>query len=192
MTEVSLSTAIFGTKEGDKEGSLSNLFSTNSTLPEKPNNVNFPETPTEKARRERNEEKKKKKRKKTESKGDANSEGDKDEAATTKDIETDVKKRRKIEKDNDNSAKKNDDNENKTELGAENKDVPADGNADTKDGSSEDQEDRTIFVGNLPLETTRRSLESLFRDCGKIKSSRLRSFGTAGVKVAPEHAGNQV
>jgi nucleolar protein 12 len=51
-------------------------------------------------------------------------------------------------------------------------------------------EERTVFVGNLPLMTTRKSLKSLFIPCGKVESARLRSIATAGVKVAPEHKGN--
>ena len=61
-----------------------------------------------------------------------------------------------------------------------------------KSSSFEEEEERTIFVGNLPLDINRKRLESIFKHCGKIKSSRLRSYGTTGVKVAPEHAGNQV
>lgn len=59
-------------------------------------------------------------------------------------------------------------------------------------GVSNDEDECTIFVGNLPLDVTRKQLESMFKECGKVKSSRLRSVGTTGVKVAPEHAGNQV
>mmetsp|Transcript_24820 Transcript_24820/g.37471 ORF Transcript_24820/g.37471 Transcript_24820/m.37471 type:complete len:408 (-) Transcript_24820:170-1393(-) len=52
-------------------------------------------------------------------------------------------------------------------------------------------DERTIFVGNLPPETTRKSLAALFRECGKVQSARLRSIATTGVKVAPDRAGNQ-
>ena len=50
---------------------------------------------------------------------------------------------------------------------------------------------RTIFVGNLPLSTTRNMLASLFRECGKVESTRLRSVATEGVKVPSNQAGNQ-
>ncbi|KAF8376507.1 rbm-34 [Pristionchus pacificus] len=43
-----------------------------------------------------------------------------------------------------------------------------------------DERKRTVFVGNLPREFTRRKLEALFADCGKIDSARLR--GTVGSK----------
>jgi RNA recognition motif-containing protein len=50
---------------------------------------------------------------------------------------------------------------------------------------------RTIFVGNLPLSTTRNMLASLFRSCGKVASTRLRSVAVEGVKLPPSQAGNQ-
>lgn len=55
----------------------------------------------------------------------------------------------------------------------------------------DEEEARTIFVGNLPPSTSRRSLASMFKHCGKVSSTRLRSIATDGVKLAPEHAGNQ-
>lgn len=54
------------------------------------------------------------------------------------------------------------------------------------------EEDRTVFVGNLASGTSRKALASLFKTCGKVKSSRIRSVATTGVKVSPEQAGNQV
>mmetsp|Transcript_39323 Transcript_39323/g.86313 ORF Transcript_39323/g.86313 Transcript_39323/m.86313 type:complete len:447 (+) Transcript_39323:89-1429(+) len=60
-------------------------------------------------------------------------------------------------------------------------------NNDVDDNS----EERTIFVGNLPPSTTRKSLASLFKSCGKISSTRLRSVAVEGVKLPPDQAGNQ-
>ena len=54
-----------------------------------------------------------------------------------------------------------------------------------------DVEERTIFVGNLPLHTTRKSLSKIFHDCGPIVSTRIRSVAVTGVKLPPSHAGNQ-
>ena len=51
-------------------------------------------------------------------------------------------------------------------------------------------DERTIFVGNLPLEITRNGLASIFKVCGKVLSARLRSFATAGVKVSKEMGSN--
>ena len=66
-------------------------------------------------------------------------------------------------------------------------------NGRTKKSKEEldEEEARTIFVGNLPPSTSRRSLASMFKHCGKVSSTRLRSMATDGVKVAPEYAGNQ-
>lgn len=52
-------------------------------------------------------------------------------------------------------------------------------------------EDRTIFVGNLPLDITRKGLASLFKHCGKIESTRLRSVAASGVKLPTQKKGNQ-
>eukprot|EP00977_Amphora_coffeiformis_P006018 scaffold1291_cov136-Amphora_coffeaeformis.AAC.7 len=62
---------------------------------------------------------------------------------------------------------------------------PADPHAD---------DDRTVFVGNLPVGTTRKDLQRYFRECGKIRSTRLRSVATdmeKAVKLPPHQAGNQ-
>lgn len=56
----------------------------------------------------------------------------------------------------------------------------------------EEEKRRTIFVGNLPPDISRRSLAGIFKPCGNVASSRLRSMAVAGVKLPPEQAGNQV
>lgn len=56
---------------------------------------------------------------------------------------------------------------------------------------SEEKNERSIFVGNLPVSTTRKDLTKLFSKIGKVESARLRSAATTGVKVAPDHAGDQ-
>ena len=196
MTKVSLSTSIFGKNEGS-EGALSSLFSSNATLPEKPNNLNFPETSLEKARRERNDEKKKKRKNRNDVKGGNTDEtANCDDDVVTKEIKSNAKKIKKTvtgkKKEIANSDYGDDEAKNNSTANDVENAVTDTDSAEVGNDSSEDQEERTIFVGNLPLDTTRRSLESLFKDCGKIKSSRLRSFGTTGVKVAPDQAGNQV
>lgn len=178
MTEVSLSTSVFGEKKD--EGGLSSLFdSSPSTLPAKPNNVDFTETKLEKERRERKEEKRRK-RKKREDAEDEEAESQ----FTSKSTTSSPVKKSKAKKPR--KPKKEGENTDETEEKADGEDV------DKVDAGTSNDEDRTIFVGNLPLDINRQRLESIFRQCGKIKSSRLRSFGTTGVKVAPEHAGNQV
>lgn len=55
-----------------------------------------------------------------------------------------------------------------------------------------DEEKRTIFVGNLPPDISRKALASIFKECGSVSTTRLRSLAVAGVKLPPEQAGNQV
>ena len=57
--------------------------------------------------------------------------------------------------------------------------------------SPQDEEERTVFVGNLPLSATRKTLAKLFSECGKIVSTRLRSVAVAGIKVPQNRAGDQ-
>ncbi|KAL3787907.1 hypothetical protein HJC23_000149 [Cyclotella cryptica] len=54
-----------------------------------------------------------------------------------------------------------------------------------------EEEQRTIFVGNLPPDISRKALASIFKECGKVASSRLRSVAVAGVKLPPSQVGNQ-
>ena len=53
------------------------------------------------------------------------------------------------------------------------------------------EEERTIFVGNLPSNISRKALASIFKECGKVSSSRLRSVAVAGIKLPPDQVGNQ-
>ncbi len=66
-----------------------------------------------------------------------------------------------------------------------------DATKDIKKGESEEDEERTIFVGNLPLSTTRKTLAGLFRECGPIASCRIRSVPVTGIKLPKEQKGNQ-
>jgi nucleolar protein 12 len=69
-------------------------------------------------------------------------------------------------------------------------DDPEEDNTDQND--SKDAEERTIFVGNLPLATTtRRSLANLFKDCGRIESTRIRSVPVKGIKIPADRKGDQ-
>ena len=71
------------------------------------------------------------------------------------------------------------------------KDADADGTAADKVDAL-DEEERTIFVGNLPPDISRKALAGIFKECGKVASSRLRSVAVAGVKLPPSQVGNQV
>jgi nucleolar protein 12 len=55
--------------------------------------------------------------------------------------------------------------------------------------SDEDSEKRTIFVGNVPISETSKSLHRIFSEYGPIESVRIRSLPVAGIKV--DDAGNQ-
>ncbi|KAL7544469.1 hypothetical protein ACHAWF_007854 [Thalassiosira exigua] len=84
-------------------------------------------------------------------------------------------------------------------LGGESGESPQAVEADVAAGASPkktkeqllEEESRTIFVGNLPPDATRKSLATIFKGCGKVASARLRSVAVAGVKLPPEQAGNQ-
>jgi hypothetical protein len=169
---------------------LSNLFDSSTTLPQPSLKLNFSETNAQRTKREKKEVKMKKRKGRDSSKEllekDVVTEevGEKDLNFTkntrTKEGGEGKKKRKKGRKDEKEEA--------------ENKESEAAGESG-KDGGvkpSQEKDSRTIFVGNLPKQTTRQSLASMFKSCGKVESSRIRSLATAGVKVAPEHAGNQV
>mmetsp|Transcript_39071 Transcript_39071/g.94496 ORF Transcript_39071/g.94496 Transcript_39071/m.94496 type:complete len:454 (-) Transcript_39071:191-1552(-) len=62
----------------------------------------------------------------------------------------------------------------------------------TGGASSPSVEDRTVFVGGLPLATTtRKTLQALFKDCGPIESTRIRNVPVTGIKLPQSQAGNQ-
>lgn len=56
---------------------------------------------------------------------------------------------------------------------------------------TQEEEERTIFVGNLPLRINRKSLTALFRECGPVASCRIRSVPVVGVKLPKDQSGNQ-
>eukprot|EP00526_Cylindrotheca_closterium_P010952 CAMPEP_0113602158 /NCGR_PEP_ID=MMETSP0017_2-20120614/605_1 /TAXON_ID=2856 /ORGANISM="Cylindrotheca closterium" /LENGTH=388 /DNA_ID=CAMNT_0000510483 /DNA_START=28 /DNA_END=1194 /DNA_ORIENTATION=+ /assembly_acc=CAM_ASM_000147 len=67
-----------------------------------------------------------------------------------------------------------------------------DGKEEMENEENDKNKDRTIFVGNLPLATTtRKSLSALFKDCGPIASTRIRSIPVKGIKLPQERAGDQ-
>jgi nucleolar protein 12 len=63
----------------------------------------------------------------------------------------------------------------------------------SKTEPSSETEERTVFVGNLPLDTNRKSLEKIFAEVegGKVENSRFRSVAVAGVKLPADRAGDQ-
>ena len=63
---------------------------------------------------------------------------------------------------------------------------------DVETKNDKNQDERTIFVGNLPLSISRKQLASIFKQCGRVDSTRLRSILPTGVKLPPERKGQQV
>lgn len=57
----------------------------------------------------------------------------------------------------------------------------------------EDVDTRTVFVGNLPLGTSRKQLHQHFAQActDPIESTRIRGVPVQGIKIAPDRAGNQ-
>ena len=66
--------------------------------------------------------------------------------------------------------------------------TPAPSNSNSNSNSKTAQDNLTIFVGNLPVSATRKTLQSLFSSFGGIISTRLRSTPTETSKVQlPPH-----
>lgn len=151
-----------GQKKVEVSSSLTGLFAQSSKLPETPKHVPKP---------------RKEKRKEPEK--------------VMKEDDTPTKRRKPRKQPNDATMSKDD---------SKNKDVDKNDAIDDEkikdtkenENNDDDAEARTIFVGNLPLQgTTRKSLAALFKDCGVIESSRIRSVPVKGIKLPPHQAGDQ-
>lgn len=113
------------------------------------------------------------KRKKPKKDGkDSNNEGENDQ--------TEKKRKKKKRKSDSNDA----------EIGEKENETTSN-NDESKDKPEPKDEERTIFVGNLPLATTRKGLAALFRECGPVASSRIRSVPVTSIKLPQDQAGNQ-
>mmetsp|Transcript_19242 Transcript_19242/g.29641 ORF Transcript_19242/g.29641 Transcript_19242/m.29641 type:complete len:450 (+) Transcript_19242:155-1504(+) len=167
----SLLGSIFGSPKDTPDESKDSLFEQSSSLPAKPQHKVKPK-PTRKRAVETEEE------------------GENKTSSARKDDQADdslSSPKKKSKKKNKNKE------ENNTETTEDNNQDSKEESKDSDKNNKNDDNaaDRTIFVGNLPRSTTRRSLASIFKPCGKVESTRLRSIATAGVKLPPEHAGNQ-
>lgn len=162
----SLLGSIFGGGSEDKDTPNQGLFANSKALPERPHHKPKDVALPKKSKRDNKDDSKKKE---TSDKGI--DDGSK--------LQKRRKKKRKSRSSDDTDGGKVDDENNKevTEKDAE-KEMP-------------DKEERTIFVGNLPLTTTRKTLASLFKDCGTIASCRIRSVPVTGIKLPQDQAGNQ-
>jgi nucleolar protein 12 len=166
---MSLLGSIFGAKEEDKEAS--DLFAKSSALPERPHHkpvVRPPRKRKESSTNEDNDPNKKEKKK---------------------------QRRTKAEKDEELAKKAKGIEENKDAAEKEPKEGVEEANDDDEEEEVDDSknvEERTIFVGNLPLATTtRKSLAAIFKVCGPVASSRIRSVPVQGIKLPPQSKGNQ-
>lgn len=159
---MSLLGSLFGDSSKKSDSNpLSNAFEASAALPDKPQHKAVA---------------RKKKRKKPKPVEEEKKEGDDDDDEKTK------KKRKRKDgeaEEGETAAATAADDSNKEET------------ASPDDDKKEEANERTIFVGNLPLDTTRKSLAAIFKDVGKVASTRLRSVATLGTKVAQKHAGNQ-
>lgn len=97
------------------------------------------------------------------------------------------KAKRKLAQQGETSIEKSDEVEPTTET-KENDDKPIE-DFDNHEPISEDTKPRTLFVGNLPITSTKKSTLLLFQPFGSIESIRFRSVPIDGVKV--DQAGNQ-
>jgi len=164
----SLLGSIFGA-DSEKEASNQSLFEKSEALPERPQHK--PQAAS--------------KRKKTKP----------DEGESNNDVPTELSESKKRKKKKRKSNSNDDNNDNKTEGGETQNDANENDNEndneDSKNEPDQKDEERTIFVGNLPLTITRKALAALFRDCGPIASSRIRSVPVTGIKLPQDQAGNQ-
>jgi nucleolar protein 12 len=163
-----------------KTTTTSTLFEKSSSLPERPQFKPVPFV----------------KRKKDEYEGGDKSNDINIEKEEEEEYEKLMKKKNRKRKSNTKEEGKDDEKSKKAKVN-ENEKKKADEAAATENKNEDtlpekNEEERTIFVGNLPLETTtRRSLAAIFKDCGPIASTRIRSVPVKGVKLPQRHAGDQ-
>uniref|UniRef100_A0A7S2RD22 RRM domain-containing protein n=1 Tax=Eucampia antarctica TaxID=49252 RepID=A0A7S2RD22_9STRA len=196
-----LASSIFGdSSKKDKEKKPSSLFNSTYVLPDKPNKTNFT-IPVVSTGKKKDEVDVKstitpggKKRQKLLA-ASLLDESNKNEQDKTKDESSvsnnnDVSKEKDETKlpsgDVDESVKENEVKAKADEAGTE------ESHEDLFKGKrSAEVESRTVFVGNLPITATRKSIAAMFKSCGPVTSARIRSLSTAGIKVSRDQAGNQ-
>lgn len=99
---------------------------------------------------------------------------------------------KKKEEDGDDSSSSSSDSESSAKEQSTTEETPTKSISKPTKEQLKDESERTIFVGNLPVDITRKALASIFKPCGTVLSTRLRSVAVSGVKLPPEQAGNQV
>ena len=188
---MSLLSSIFGGGGGSAStkknlgGGLNGLFDGTAKLEslEEKKKVSAAAQAAKDALKKQQQKKKKKKREESDSDDDSSSS---DDDASSSDGESDASPPEETEEKDEPKKKKR-----KEKKSDDTSSVTA---AATQEDDEEDTDkngDRTIFVGNLPPSTTRKSLVTMFKPCGKVESTRLRSIAVEGVKLPPEKAGDQ-
>jgi len=147
-----------------KETSNQNLFETSESLPERPQHKLVVAASSKKTKRE----------------SDEGTDYGKNTSESSREQKRKKKKRRSL------------DGDDRASIDREKSGEPTSNNL-REDQSEKNQkdEDYTIFVGNLPLRITRKSLATLFRECGPVASCRIRSVPVTGIKLPKDQAGNQ-
>jgi len=178
----SLMQSIFGSTQ-DKPAATEDLFEQSKTLPDRPQNkpaISAIKNKSKKGKRSGYSDP----NNKNHEFGDA-ADGDSEQKITKK-------KRKKSKLTNSNSDNgADDDNTHKADKETDESNNGINENDDSNVKTEEKDEERTIFVGNLSLSITRKTLAGLFKDCGPIASCRIRSVPVTAVKLPQEYAGNQ-
>ena len=167
-----------GVKKEDNE-KLTSLFGKPTAVPAKKTAVVVSETKSK-------SDDKKNNKKKEKAKEDSSSSDDDDSSSSSSSSDSS-----KNNKDDNQDKAEEERNTAPEETGKNNMNARAKDYTMKDEVTDEDKERRTVFVGNLPLSTTRPSLTKLFQQCGKVESARLRSVAVTGVKLPQEQAGNQ-
>lgn len=165
----SLLGSIFGGAPEDKETSSQNLFEKSKALPERPQHK------TKAGSRKKIKRDGRDSKEEEEEASDTKTDKDVDDSESPK-PEKKKRKKRKPKTEKTDDEKKEEATEKDTEK---------------TQSEKEKDEERTIFVGNLPLTITRKVLAALFKKCGPIASCRIRSVPVAGIKLPKDQAGNQ-
>ncbi|RQM14394.1 hypothetical protein KXD40_000519 [Peronospora effusa] len=120
----------------------------------------------------------------------------KEEAASAKLMEKEVhatKKKKKEKKENEAKGEEvqaEDGEKKKKKRNKKKKTEDGDEEKDEKEVTIEDEKARrTVFVGNVSLDATKKDIKNHFAGCGKVENLRLRNLPIAGCAV--DKAGNQ-
>ncbi|CAI5716160.1 unnamed protein product [Peronospora destructor] len=120
----------------------------------------------------------------------------KEEAANAKRMEEELnvtkkKKKKKDKKEAEGEKDQAEDGEQKKKTKKKKKKTEdGDEKQNKKESTMEDEKDRrTVFVGNVSLDATKKDIKNHFAVCGKVENMRLRNLPIAGCAVG--QAGNQ-